>query len=241
MSQAPTASKAGTTAMFYTNARIETTEGLRNILFVDDQAEKTSSLQTKMESIDMLERRLQSEYFDHVDMKIPLCSFTVTTIRLVFLKSRLTLHISHSNRPAEWCSEVDDFLFQTSVDILERTQVLISNPQYEHRAWNAIDRAWTYAETLAAGSSHNKRWTSLCRLRAKALAARTQGQSTGETQALGRNDTLQNLQTCEVTDMITAAPTSNTLAFDELEPYGSMSAYWNLLDEGWGMVSEGTL
>ncbi|KAF2158519.1 hypothetical protein M409DRAFT_34456, partial [Zasmidium cellare ATCC 36951] len=139
MSQMPKVSKSGT-AMFYNNGRIETTQGLRNILFVDatshsEEVEKSPSLQNKIEAIDTLENRVQSEYFDHCDTKIPLCNFAVTTIRLVFLKARLTLHISHSNRPVEWCPEIDDFLFNTSVDILERTQALVTSHQYERWWW----------------------------------------------------------------------------------------------------------
>lgn len=264
-------------ALLYNNARIEVTQGLRAILFTDCPGSNKggtgkSPLQTRLDNIENLESRLQSNYFDHCDSNIPLCDFTITTVQLVLLKARLTLHINPDNDPREWCSGVDEYVFKASVDLLERTHELATSRQYQRwwwlfrtyvewdalalalrglcrkpdrddvdRAWKSIDVAWKYAETLARGSSYTQRWSSLCRLKSKAHAARAPTRSSEQSQAAGSTNTTQSPQHGHLDGVTSSMLPPSTMCLDEMEPYGSMAAHWNLLDEDWNTACDGSL
>lgn len=276
MAHTPRANHNGV-ALLYNNARIEVTQGLRAILFREATAPHEKQLgknllQTKLDAIDSLESRLQSAYFDNCDSSIPICNFTITTVRLVLLKARVAQHISQDNLSSERGPEIDGFLFSSSVDLLERIHELATSRQYQRwwwlfrtyvewdalalafrglcrkpdrddadRAWQAIKVAWKYAETLAAGSSYRQRWLSLCRLKSKAHAARAATQSLEASQAADSTGLTQSPQDGQLEDVTSSMLPPSTMCPNELEPYGSMAAYWNLLDEDWNTACDGSL
>nr|POE56442.1 bikaverin cluster transcription factor bik5 [Quercus suber] len=121
--------------MFYNNLRIDVSRNLRSILFQDTTTMSESTLQCKTAAIDRLWHRLDEEYFSCCDLQVPICGFSVSTVKVVLAKARLSIHITAGPRMHGWGDETDDYVFREGIHILEQTQALGTHAPFARWWW----------------------------------------------------------------------------------------------------------
>lgn len=199
----PVSSLRQRTEMLYTLIRFEGSYAARKLVFSSkfnaDNGYPNLSLQEKNDFLGSLLTDLEDKYLRYCDSKIPICYLTVTSIRMVLSKVKLTInHPARDDSTGPSGDRLDD-LVQSSIEIIEYAHTLRTSDKYSRWVWlfqkyiewdavafllnnlstapmpNHVDRAWKAVETFfRVWEGHvpdgERRWGRLLNLRAKAAA-----------------------------------------------------------------------
>ncbi|EXJ92988.1 hypothetical protein A1O3_01544 [Capronia epimyces CBS 606.96] len=202
------------TEMLFTLTRFELSYAVRKWVFspkfTKDNGYTATSLHDKNESVDTLQKTLEERYLQQCDTRVPICFLTVTTMRMVIAKIKLTInHPAWSGSSGPSRDRLLD-LVKSSVEIIEYAHTLRSSDKYsrwvwlfqKYIEWDAVafllhslnaspvpalaERAWKAVEIFfhdwRAHYTDEQRWRRLQRLRAKAVTKRHIKSSALETQ-----------------------------------------------------------
>lgn len=168
----------------------------------DQNAQASSSLQSRAALAKDLQQRLEERYLKHCDTSKPFFQVCVTVARLIIARTWLVVYYPLRQRDGALPlpGPVQDQLFTISVKVLELSYQLLTNPDFAqwtwhsktHVQWHAVafvlseicsrppspdcDRAWEYAQTVYSRwkMKENKGhlWRPIKRLMAKAQYVR---------------------------------------------------------------------
>ncbi|KAI1630144.1 fungal-specific transcription factor domain-containing protein [Exophiala viscosa] len=191
------------TEMTYTLTRFEGSYAARKLVFSSkfnkDNGYPNLSLPQKNDYIEALLKDLEEKYLRYCDRKIPICFLTVTSIRMVLAKVKLTIcHPSRDGLTGLTGARLHD-LVQSSIEIIEYAHTLRTSDKYSRWVWlfqkyiewdavafllhclgsaavpDLVERAWNAVDTFfKAWEGHvpegERRWGRLLNLRSKAAA-----------------------------------------------------------------------
>lgn len=189
--------------MLFTLARFEISYAARKLVFspkfTADNGYPTLSLEEKNDLIESMVKDLESKYLRQCDIKIPICFFTATAIKMVLAKIKLTIHHPARNGLSGITHDRLTDLVGISVELIEDAHSLRSNDEYSQWVWlfqtyiewdavafllhtlsavplpSFLERAWKAVDTFFKDwDGHvpdgERRWRRLESLKVKAMA-----------------------------------------------------------------------
>ncbi|KIV78826.1 hypothetical protein PV11_06436 [Exophiala sideris] len=191
------------TEMTYTLTRFEGSYAARKLVFSskfnEDNGYPHLSLPQKNDFIEALLADLEENHFKYCDSNIPICFLTVTSLRMVLAKVKLTInHPARDGLTGLTGARLND-LVQSSIEIIEYAHTLRTSDKYSRWVWlfqkyiewdavafllhslssaaipGLVERAWNAVDTFfKAWQGHvpdgEQRWGRLLNLRVKAAA-----------------------------------------------------------------------
>ncbi|OQU93565.1 Fungal specific transcription factor domain-containing protein [Cladophialophora immunda] len=191
------------TEMLYSLIRFEGSYAARKLVFspkfTADNQYPSLSLSEKNDFIESLLKDFDHRYLRYCDNRIPICLLTVTSIRIVLAKVKLTINHPACNNAVPLSNAQLRDLTQSSVEIIEYARTLRTNDNYSRWIWlfqkyiewdavafllhslttsplpDLLDRAWRAVDTFFDTwedrvPEGDRRWPRLKSLRAKALS-----------------------------------------------------------------------
>lgn len=189
------------TEMLFTLIRFEGSYAARKLVFspkfTSENGYPNLSSQEKNEFVDSRLKDFEEKYLRYCDSKIPICFLTVTSIRMVLAKVKLTINHPARNGSESLSDTCLNELVQSSIEIIEYANTLRTSDKYCRWVWlfqkyiewdavafllhsliavplpNLLDRAWVAIEAFFnTWEGHvpdgERRWRRLEDLRSKA-------------------------------------------------------------------------
>ncbi|OAL31751.1 hypothetical protein AYO22_00621 [Fonsecaea multimorphosa] len=127
------------TEMLYSLIRFEGSYAARKLVFspkfAADNQYPAFSLPEKNDFIESLLKDFDHRYLRHCDTRIPICLLSVTSIRIVLAKVKLTINHPACNNAVPLSNAQLRDLTQSSVEIIEYAHMLRTNDNYSRWIW----------------------------------------------------------------------------------------------------------
>jgi len=127
------------TEMLYCLTRFEISYAARKLVFSEkfnsDNGYPCLNITEKTELVDNVLKDLQEKYLEDLDLEIPIRFLTVTASRLVLAKMKLTIYHPACSQSTSLSHEQFTTLVTSSIDIIEYTHQLRTDPKYSRWIW----------------------------------------------------------------------------------------------------------